>query len=98
MKGALQRVEDIAAFPPGRLKLEQVPSNRLSALARYGLGTKAAKLERARSPSVRRPTRLAAARWDGRARRRGGHRPWLRSPAVSEESRRAGHRPCVPGR
>ncbi len=50
MKGALQRVEDIAAFQLGRLKLEQIPPNRLSALARYGLGAKAPKLERAPEP------------------------------------------------
>ncbi|MGB8946635.1 MAG: Tn3 family transposase [Streptomyces sp.] len=50
MKGALQRVEDIAAFQLGRVKLDRIPPNRLSALARYGLGTKAAKLERASEP------------------------------------------------
>lgn len=50
MKGALQRVEDIAAFGLGRLKLEQIPPNRLSVLARYGLGTKAPKLERTAEP------------------------------------------------
>ncbi|MGW5214808.1 transposase [Streptomyces sp. NPDC004051] len=50
MKGALQRVEDIAAFHLGRVKLDKIPPNRLSALARYGLGTKAAKLERASEP------------------------------------------------
>jgi hypothetical protein len=50
MKGALQRVEDIAAFQVGRVKLDKIPPNRLSAPARYGLGTKAAKLERAPEP------------------------------------------------
>lgn len=50
MKGALQRVEDIASFQLGRVKLDKIPPNRLSALARYGLGTKAAKLERASEP------------------------------------------------
>ncbi|MGA6152067.1 DUF4158 domain-containing protein [Stenotrophomonas sp. NPDC087984] len=50
MKGALQRVDDIAAFQLGRVKLDKIPPNRLSALARYGLGTKAAKLERASEP------------------------------------------------
>ncbi len=50
MKGSLQRVEDIAAFGMGRLKLEQIPPNRLSVLARYGLGTKAPKLERTAEP------------------------------------------------
>ncbi|GGR66765.1 hypothetical protein GCM10010282_69670 [Streptomyces roseolus] len=50
MKGALQRVEDIASFQLGRVKLDRIPPNRLSALARYGLGTKAAKLERSTEP------------------------------------------------
>lgn len=50
MKGASRRVEDIAAFQLGRVKLDKIPPNRLSALARYGLGTKAAKLERASEP------------------------------------------------
>ncbi|MGA5578397.1 Tn3 family transposase [Streptomyces koyangensis] len=50
MKGALQRVDDIAAFQLGRLRLDKVPPNRLSALARYGLGTKAPKLERTSEP------------------------------------------------
>ncbi|MEV8547009.1 Tn3 family transposase [Streptomyces sp. NPDC051572] len=50
MKGALQRVDDIAAFQLGRVKLDKIPPNRLSALARYGLGTKAPKLERTSEP------------------------------------------------
>ncbi|GHH94068.1 hypothetical protein GCM10017779_45250 [Streptomyces capillispiralis] len=50
MKGASRRVEDVAAFQLGRVKLDKIPPNRLSALARYGLGTKAAKLERASEP------------------------------------------------
>ncbi|MEU9428685.1 Tn3 family transposase [Streptomyces sp. NPDC048342] len=50
MKGALQRVDDIAGFQLGRVKLDKIPPNRLSALARYGLGTKAAKLERTSEP------------------------------------------------
>jgi TnpA family transposase len=50
MKGALQRVDDIAAFQLGKVKLDKIPPNRLSALARYGLGTKAAKLERTSEP------------------------------------------------
>lgn len=58
MKGALQRVEDIAAFQLGRLRLEQIPLNRLSALARYGLGTKAPKLER--TPEPKRTAMLTA--------------------------------------
>ncbi|GAU71419.1 transposase TnpA [Streptomyces sp. NBRC 110611] len=47
MKNALQTVEEISAYRLGRLKLSQLPPNRLAALARYGLGTKAPKLERA---------------------------------------------------
>lgn len=58
MKAALQRVEDIAAFQLGCLRLEQVPPNRLSALARYGLGTKAPKLER--TPEPKRTAMLTA--------------------------------------
>ncbi|GAB3002398.1 Tn3-like element Tn3 family transposase [Streptomyces pseudoechinosporeus] len=58
MKGALQRVDDIAAFQLGRVKLEQIPPNRLSALARYGLGTKAPKLER--TPEPKRTAMLTA--------------------------------------
>lgn len=50
MKGALQRVDEIAAFQLRRVKLNKIPPNRLAALARYGLGTKAAKLERASEP------------------------------------------------
>nr|WP_234332063.1 Tn3 family transposase [Streptomyces sp. NRRL F-5650] len=50
MKNALQRVDAIAAYRLGRVKLNKIPPNRLSALARYGLGTKAAKLERASEP------------------------------------------------
>lgn len=50
MKAALQWVEDIATFRLGRVRLEQVPPNRMSALARYGLGTKAPKPERTPEP------------------------------------------------
>ncbi len=50
MKAALQRVDEIAAFQLGRVKLNKVPPNRLAALARYGLGTKAPKLERTSEP------------------------------------------------
>ncbi|MFE0133858.1 Tn3 family transposase [Streptomyces sp. NPDC059037] len=58
MKNALQRVDDIAAFQLGRVKLDKIPPNRLSALARYGLGTKAPKLER--TPEPKRTAMLAA--------------------------------------
>ncbi|MFI5635042.1 DUF4158 domain-containing protein [Streptomyces sp. NPDC051664] len=44
---ALERVDEISAFQLGRVRLSQVPPNRLAALARYGLGSKAASLERA---------------------------------------------------
>ncbi|MFD0271350.1 Tn3 family transposase [Streptomyces sp. NPDC127106] len=50
MKNALQRVDEIAAFQLGRVKLNKIPPNRLAALARYGLGTKAPKQERASEP------------------------------------------------
>ena len=47
---ALERVDEIGAFQLGRLKLSQIPPNRLAALARYGLGSKAPMLERAAEP------------------------------------------------
>ncbi|WSQ82564.1 DUF4158 domain-containing protein (plasmid) [Streptomyces sp. NBC_01213] len=47
---SLERVDEISAFQLGRLKLSQIPPNRLAALARYGLGSKAASLERAAEP------------------------------------------------
>ncbi|MFF4763356.1 Tn3 family transposase [Streptomyces sp. NPDC001292] len=47
---SLERVDEIGAFQLGRLKLSQIPPNRLAALARYGLGSKAASLERAAEP------------------------------------------------
>ncbi|WTO41785.1 DUF4158 domain-containing protein [Streptomyces chartreusis] len=50
MKRALQRVDEIAVYRLGRLKLDKLPPNRLAALARYGLGSKAATLERASEP------------------------------------------------
>lgn len=58
LKNALQRVDDIAAFQLGRVKLDKIPPNRLAALARYGLGTKAPKLER--TPEPKRTAMLAA--------------------------------------
>lgn len=58
MKAALQRVDEIAAFQLGRVKLNKVPPNRLAALARYGLGTKAPKLER--TPEPKRTAMLTA--------------------------------------
>jgi len=47
---SLERVDEIGAFQLGRVRLSQVPPNRLAALARYGLGSKAASLERAEEP------------------------------------------------
>ncbi|GAA0899537.1 hypothetical protein GCM10009574_084450 [Streptomyces asiaticus] len=47
---ALERVDEISAFQLGRLKLSQIPPNRMAALARYALGSKAALLERAAEP------------------------------------------------
>ncbi len=47
---ALERVDEIGAFQLGRLKLSQIPPNRLAALARYALGSKAPLLERTAEP------------------------------------------------
>ncbi|MER6923781.1 Tn3 family transposase, partial [Streptomyces spiralis] len=47
---ALERVDEIGAFGLGRVRLNKIPPNRLAALARYGLGSKAAGLERASEP------------------------------------------------
>ncbi|MEV4166430.1 Tn3 family transposase [Nonomuraea dietziae] len=50
MAKALERVEEISAFGLGRLRLAHVPPNRLSALARYGPGSKTPNLARAGEP------------------------------------------------
>lgn len=50
MKRALERVDEIAVYRLGRVKLDKMPPNRLAALARYGLGSKATSLERAAEP------------------------------------------------
>ncbi|GAQ50280.1 DUF4158 domain-containing protein [Streptomyces acidiscabies] len=47
---ALERVDGIGAFQLGRLKLSQIPPNRMASPARYALGSKAALLERAVEP------------------------------------------------
>jgi TnpA family transposase len=47
---ALERVDEIGAFGLGRVRLNKIPPNRLAALARYGMGSKAAGLERAAEP------------------------------------------------
>jgi hypothetical protein len=38
---ALERVDEIGTYRLGRLKLSQIPPNRMAALARYALGSKA---------------------------------------------------------
>ncbi|WP_436771318.1 Tn3 family transposase [Yinghuangia sp. YIM S09857] len=47
---ALERVDEISALKLGRVRLSQVPPNRLAALARYALGSKAPLLERVTEP------------------------------------------------
>ncbi|NEB70805.1 hypothetical protein G3I39_27660, partial [Streptomyces fulvissimus] len=47
---ALERVDEIGAYRLGRLRLSQIPPNRMAALARYALGSKAPLLERAQEP------------------------------------------------
>ncbi|GGV86285.1 transposase [Streptomyces gelaticus] len=47
---ALERVDEIGAYRLGRLRLSQIPPNRMAALARYALGSKAPLLERATEP------------------------------------------------
>jgi hypothetical protein len=53
MKGALERVDDVAAFRLGEVKVEQIPPNRLTALAKNGLGLKARTWPGPRSRSAR---------------------------------------------
>ncbi|MFJ2893540.1 Tn3 family transposase [Streptomyces sp. NPDC087218] len=47
---ALERVDEIGAYRLRRLRLSQIPPNRMAALARYALGSKAPLLERASEP------------------------------------------------
>ncbi len=47
---ALERVDEIGAYRLRRLKLSQIPPNRMAALARYALGSRAPLLERAAEP------------------------------------------------
>nr|WP_199847564.1 MULTISPECIES: hypothetical protein [unclassified Streptomyces] len=47
---ALERVDEIGAYRLGRLRLSQIPPNRMAALARYALGSKAPLLERVAEP------------------------------------------------
>jgi len=50
MARALDRVNEISGFGLGRVNLSRVPVNRLAVLARYGMASKAAALERASEP------------------------------------------------
>jgi TnpA family transposase len=50
MAKALERVDEISSFHLGRVKVDKVPPNRLAALARTGLGSKAPNLERTPEP------------------------------------------------
>jgi TnpA family transposase len=50
MARALDRVNEISGFGLGRVDVSRVPVNRLSTLARYGMASKAAALERAPEP------------------------------------------------
>ncbi len=50
MAKALERVDEIARFRLGRVRIEKVPPNRLAPLARTGLGSKAPNLERTPEP------------------------------------------------
>jgi len=50
MAKALERVDEIAAFRLGRVRIDKVPPNRLASLARTGLGSKAPNLERTPEP------------------------------------------------
>lgn len=47
---ALERVDEIGAYRLGRLRLSQILPNRMAALARYALESKAPLLERAAEP------------------------------------------------
>ncbi len=50
MAKALERVEEISGFRLGRVRIGKVPPNRLAALARTGLGSKAPNLQRTPEP------------------------------------------------
>ncbi|MFJ6895119.1 hypothetical protein [Streptomyces hokutonensis] len=50
MAKALERVDDISAFHPGKVMVVKVPPNRLAVLARNGLESKAPTLERTPEP------------------------------------------------
>ncbi|MFI9846761.1 Tn3 family transposase [Nonomuraea sp. NPDC051941] len=50
MAKALQRVDDIARFELGRVRVDKVPVRRMKTLAKYGAGTKAPLLARLSEP------------------------------------------------
>ncbi|MFI6478686.1 hypothetical protein ACIBH1_12195 [Nonomuraea sp. NPDC050663] len=50
MAKALKRVDDIAAFRMGRVRVDKVPVRRMKTLAKYGAGTKAPLLARLNEP------------------------------------------------
>ncbi|MEQ4724213.1 DUF4158 domain-containing protein, partial [Nonomuraea sp. B19D2] len=50
MVKALKRVDDIAAFRLGRVRVDKVPVRRMKTLAKYGAGTKAPLLARLSEP------------------------------------------------
>lgn len=54
------------AYRLGRLKLSQIPPNRMAALARYALGSKAPLLERAPEPKRRAKRKTVVHRLAGR--------------------------------
>ena len=58
MAKALERVDEISSFHLGRVKVDKVPPNRLAALARTGLGSKAPNLER--TPELKRTALLTS--------------------------------------
>ncbi|GHF98823.1 MULTISPECIES: hypothetical protein [Amycolatopsis] len=75
MARALDRVNEISGFGLGRVDVSRVPVNRLSTLARYGMASKAAALERA--PEPRRMALVAAV--CGTWRRPRSTTRWIRS-------------------
>ena len=48
----LRLVDEISSFRLGRVNVDKVPPNRLAALARTGLGSKAPNLERTPEPKA----------------------------------------------
>ena len=88
---ALERVYEIGAFQLGRLRLSQIPPNRLAALARYALGSKAPLLERTTKP--KRTAMLTAVMRHLEARQRPGEAERRRArPAACVRAHQAGRR------